>query len=193
MDQWFHDELSDYCTGDIPVSPVKEGRSDVHPSEKGCILEKVSTENSEQEIRAREVKWGFPSYDNKGLIINARAENIEERRAFSNGIRNKRCIIPVSGFYEWDASGEKVTFTLKDERLFFLGGIYDSFMHEDRFVIITCGANESVKDVHERMPLIIKRDMVDAWFSPDFKEVLGSEMPELTADRKYTQMSIFDF
>ena len=192
-DEDYFDELSRITGKEIKEQhPTDEGRTDIHPSEEGFILEKEKPGEEEEGILCRPVKWGFPCYDKKGLIINARAENIEERQSFAKGIKNNRCIIPASGFYEWDESREKVTFTFKEKPLILFGGIYDSFEGEDRFVIITCSANASMAPVHDRMPLIIAEDRIDAWFSPDFRELLASDMPELKADRKYHQMSLFD-
>lgn len=192
-DEDYFDELSRITGREMEDSDRKDqGRVDVHPSEEGIILEKDNRDEAEGGILCRTVKWGFPCYDKKGLIINARAENIEERRSFAKGIINNRCIIPASGFYEWDDSREKVTFTLREKPLILFGGIYDSFQGEDRFVIITCDANASMAAVHDRMPLIVPEDRIDTWFSPDFRELLKADMPELKADRKYHQMSLFD-
>ena len=192
-DEDYFDELSRITGKEIrEQSRPDEGKVDVHPSEEGFILEKEKSDENEKGILCRPVKWGFPCYDKKGLIINARAENIEERKSFAKGIINNRCIIPASGFYEWDDSREKVTFTLRERPLILFGGIYDSFEGEDRFVIITCDANASMAPVHDRMPLIISEDKIDTWFSADFRDLLSAEMPELKADRKYHQMSLFD-
>lgn len=51
--------------------------------------------------------WGFPKFDNKGVIINARSETVFEKRTFRDSVINRRCIIPSSGFYEWDGRKEK--------------------------------------------------------------------------------------
>ena len=53
------------------------------------------------------MKWGFPQYDQKRLLINARAESITERKTFRECISQRRCIIPARGFYEWKGREEK--------------------------------------------------------------------------------------
>ena len=160
---------------------------DIRPSEEALILSGTGDSCSFEKM-----KWGFPCRDSKGLIINSRMENIEERPAFANGIKNNRCLIPASGFYEWDEKREKVTFKPKEQGFFLFGGIFDHFNGEKRFTIITCNANASMEPVHDRMPFIIPSDRSDIWFSPDFRDLFSEEMPELKLFREFQQMSLFD-
>lgn len=166
--------------------------TDVHPSDEGLIIEKEAFEKDDPHLTLTPMKWGFPCYDKKGLIINARAENIEERKSFVKGINHNRCIVPVSGFYEWDDNRDKVTFRDPGGSVLLLAAIFDSFNGENRFTIITRDANPCVKPFHDRMPLIITGNMLEKWFSPEFREVLTSGMPELSSSRKYEQLSLFD-
>lgn len=178
---------------------VKAGKEkDICPSDEGLIIIKSCGDDSGEEDTAggasyggELIKWGYPCYDGKGLIINARIENIEERRSFANGIKNNRCLIPASGFYEWDDNKDKVTFKSTDSDMFLFGGIYDVFNGEKRFAIITCDANDSMKPVHDRMPFVIPASEKDKWFSGDFRELYGVRVPEFEVIREYEQMSLF--
>ena len=53
-------------------------------------------------LMAEEMSWGFPQYQKKGLLINARAETALERKMFRDSVLHRRCIIPAKQFYEWD-------------------------------------------------------------------------------------------
>ncbi len=158
---------------------------DIRPSEKAPVLcaEK-------EDVIAESFTWGYPGIDGKGLLINARAESVEEKPVFSEGIRNGRILIPVSGFYEWDRDKNRVSFRLSEEKIFFLAGISALFSGERRFTILTTGANASVKNVHDRMPLMIPKDRISDWFfSEKYQDLLKPEMPQLQSFREYEQLS----
>ena len=111
--------------------------------------------------------WGFPKYDNKGVIINARSETIFEKRTFRDSAINRRCIIPSSGFYEWDSEKRKIMFRLEGTDALYMAGLYNAYQNELRFVILTTAANESISDVHQRMPLVIPKKEIDTWIFDD--------------------------
>jgi len=137
-------------------------------------------------LKLQTLKWGFDGFDGK-LLINARAEGIESKRTFAESIQERRCVLPASGFYEWDYDKNKVTFTLPDDPVMYLGGIYK----DGRFVIITREANESVLKVHDRMPLIIGD--VEKWVNDKsaIKHFLTQPQPELCSERAYEQLRLF--
>ena len=140
-------------------------------------------------INLQDLKWGFDGFDGK-LLINARAEGIEAKRTFADSIMDRRCVLPASGFYEWDHDKNKVTFTLPDEPVMYLAGIYK----DGRFVIITMEANASMIKVHDRMPLIIGKCDVEEWVNDRsaIKRFLTQTQPELCSDREYEQLSFFE-
>jgi putative SOS response-associated peptidase YedK len=107
--------------------------------------------------------WGFPKYNQKGVIINARAETAFEKKMFSDSLLNRRCIIPSTGFYEWDSKKQKFLFWQKGSRALYMAGMYQYYKEEMHFVILTTNANESMKEVHSRMPLVILRDEIETW------------------------------
>lgn len=111
--------------------------------------------------------WGFPKFDNKGVIINARSETVFEKRTFRDSVINRRCIIPSSGFYEWDKDKRKIMYKQEGADALYMAGLYNCFQDELRFVILTTGANESISDVHHRMPLVISKNEIDTWIFDD--------------------------
>ncbi len=75
------------------------------------------------------------------------------------GIKTQRCLIPATGFYEWDKNKNKYHYTLRKEGSLYMAGIY----RKNRFVIITTQANESIAKVHDRMPVIIEEENKQEW------------------------------
>jgi len=125
--------------------------------------------------------WGFlPSWAKRGTnkeVINARAETVLEKPYFKNAIRTRRCLVPVTGFYEWHREGKTSTpyrfYT--DDEIFSIGGLYTA--HETTayeiqpfFALITTTANSVMAPVHDRMPVIISRKDEERWLDPDLGE-----------------------
>lgn len=130
----------------------KYSKGEIFPSNASLVM-------YNNELKA--LNWGFPTKDK--LMINGRCETIFERPMFSYAMEHSRCLIPVNSFYEWK-NGEKHSISIKTMPIFSLGGIVKRFVmkdgtFEDRFLILTTEANEEIKSLHHRMPLIIDRDL----------------------------------
>ena len=138
--------------------------------------------NASNEKTAKIYKWGFPQYKGSGVIINARSETIETKPTFASRFRYTRCLVPSSGFYEWSGSRQKYRFTLPDDNVLYMAGLWGDFGGEPCYVIITKDADENVRDVHSRMPLVLRRSELDGWlFDTDCARLLlHGECPELT-------------
>ena len=145
-------------------------------------------------VRAELLLWGFPGFDKGRLLINARSESVKDRPTFADSFAGRRCALPAAGFYEWDKKKEKVIFTLSDRPILYLAGIYRPYGDENRFVVLTRGANASMEPVHDRMPLILSGEEVLPWVSDAAKagDILTKELPMLKAERPYEQIS-FEF
>lgn len=113
------------------------------------------------------VKWGFPNFHNKGVVINARAETAPEKPMFRRSLEGKRCIIPSCGFYEWSHSGPKTKyqFNLPENGALYMAGLYNDFNGERRFTILTTAANRSIVDIHNRMPVVLTRQEMNQWIN----------------------------
>lgn len=162
---------------------------DICPSCHATVLTKASSG-----IAADIKRWGFPGWDGKGLVINARAETVMEKKMFRESVRCRRCVVPASGFYEWNREKEKFTFFLPGERMMFLAGIYRRFQEdeEDRYTILTTRANASMKLIHPRMPLILRREEAKRWLEDGdaVKWLLELEPEELGRKAEYEQMKL---
>lgn len=181
------------------VREVKDGlkeerrTGDIYPTERAAVISV-----GENGMIADMKRWGFPGFEKKKVLINARAETVLERKTFRDSVLKRRIIIPAAGFYEWDNQKEKVTFTAIDvcdkrNSLLFMAGFYNRFEGEERFIILTTGANESMREVHDRMPLILERDELETWLYEDGKleEMLHKEPRRLHREIEYEQQRLF--
>jgi len=141
-------------------------------------------------VVAGNMLWGYKGRDDK-LIINARAETVKERKLFCEDILHHRCILPASKFFEWDKDHNKVSFLRKDDSPIYLAGFYTPL--DNRFVIITRPANQSMIKFHDRMPLMMEKEEVLSWLRDDLKleSFLAKELPQLKNDSEYEQLSLF--
>lgn len=148
-------------------------KSDIYPTNQVPIIH-----NDQDSIALSTMVWGFPNYAKKGVIINARCETVKEKRTFSKPIMETRCIVPAAGFYEWDSNKNKIRFVRKDSNILYMAGIWKRYEDEDRFVILTTGANESMIGIHDRMPLIIEKNELDNWvFDNQFTDYVLHKTP----------------
>lgn len=132
-----------------------------------------------------QLKWGLvPSWSkdaatSKGLI-NARAETLTEKPSFREAFKSRRCIIPASGFYEWKKKGtaakQPYYFYLNDKEIFGFAGLWEEWLDKqtgellETCTIITTEANDVLKPVHDRMPVILKPESYDEWLDTKAKD-----------------------
>jgi putative SOS response-associated peptidase YedK len=142
--------------------------------------------------RRTTVTWGIQG--KSGLIINARKETIWEKPSFRHLIQNRRCLLPASCFYEWDSEKHKATLSGKDDEMLFLAGVYQAEPEGGRFVIITAPADETVRPIHDRMPVRIPESLISAWLSDadSAKELLDSATVPLRREQAVEQMSLWE-
>ena len=145
---------------DKSICPAR--RRDVFPSQNALILRSRG-----EGLSAEQMRWGFPGYNDRGLLINARAESALERKTFRECVRNRRCVIPARGFYEWNREKEKFRFERKTGGTLFLAGCFEEGKDRDCFVVLTTAANPSVLPVHDRMPLVLEKQEIDDWLLDD--------------------------
>lgn len=134
-------------------------------------------------ITPEAVKWGYPGFQGKGVIINARSESAMEKPMFHRSLETKRCIIPSTGFYEWTHSGQKIKyqFNLPESGSLYMAGLYNEFDGQQRFVILTTDANDSMIKIHSRMPVVLARSEIGQWMNSyqGALDVLHAERPML--------------
>lgn len=138
-------------------------------------------------------KWGLPGYDGKHVIFNARSESALEKKIFREGVEHRRIAVPATWFYEWNRNKEKNIFYRKDQPILFMAGMYNRYQGEDRFVIFTTEANDSMEPVHNRMPLILEPEEINEWmFDKNKAEQLLHKVPCLLERRtEFEQLTLF--
>ncbi len=156
---------------------VEPGR-DIHPSDASAVICRDG-----DDLYAKNMRWGFDNPYAKGLIINARAETAMEKNLFSDSILNRRCVIPASGFYEWDAYKARFRFFLPGE-LLFMAGFYREEQGVPRYTILTTEANETMKPIHDRMPVMIGKDEIRPWIADNEKLSEFLERPQIRLVRE---------
>lgn len=149
------------------------GKKEIFPSQKAPIITKYG-----EEYATELCNWGFQRFDKKGLMINARAETALERRMFRKSLLERRCLIPAAGFYEWDREKNKIAFYKESSSIIFMAGFYKTDKDGSRFVILTTQANQSVREIHERMPIIVEERDIEDWFRNETFEHLLHKEPE---------------
>ncbi|MCD7744959.1 MAG: SOS response-associated peptidase [Lachnospiraceae bacterium] len=159
---------------------------DIRPSETAVVFDHRSGK-----LVAENMVWGYPGYQGKNLLINARSEGILEKQTFRDDILARRCVIPAKGFYEWSAQKEKYWFE-DGSPILFLAGCFNA---QRKFVIITTSANASVLPIHSRMPLLLSENEMEGWlFDEDLmktKTVLQKTPQLLNRQTDYEQLSFF--
>ena len=107
--------------------------------------------------------WGFRTQ--KSLVINARAETAAEKPLFRDGIAAQRCVIPSTGFFEWDGDKRKYLFTMPDSRALYMAAIFAVRGGIPCYCILTTEANNSMREVHDRMPLVLQKEQIEEWMN----------------------------
>ncbi|MEX0882166.1 MAG: SOS response-associated peptidase [Cyclobacteriaceae bacterium] len=112
-------------------------------------------------------------------LINARSETITEKATFKNAFKKKRCLVPADGFYEWKKIGKKTKipyrFVQHGENLFAFAGIWDEYETEKgeiehTFLILTTSPNKLTAEIHDRMPVILRKENELTWLDPEATE-----------------------
>jgi putative SOS response-associated peptidase YedK len=109
-------------------------------------------------------RWGFP-----GGMINARAESAARLPAFRDAFAHRRVVVPADGFYEWKGpSGDRppVWFRPREGRFLYLAGLAAAAPDgRPCFVVLTTEAAGPVKDLHDRMPVLLPREQARTWLA----------------------------
>ncbi|MBW4507182.1 MAG: SOS response-associated peptidase [Scytonematopsis contorta HA4267-MV1] len=156
--------------------------SDIEPQYNIAPTQLVGTilNNSEDNTREYNLfRWGLiPSWaKDKSMgakLINARAETVAEKPSFRNAFKRRRCLIVADGFYEWqktDGKKQPFYFRLNSEQPFGFAGLWSKWESPEgeeinSCTILTTEANELLKPLHDRMPVILFAKDYDLWLDP---------------------------
>ncbi len=120
------------------------------------------------------LSWSDPK--KAGRMINARGETVAEKPAYRSAFKKRRCLIPVSGFYEWEQISSKQKqpwhITRQDRDPIAIASLFEvcertDLGHTESCCLITTDPNEVMAQFHDRMPVILGRSDWDVWLDPD--------------------------
>ncbi len=143
----------------------------VAPSLKMPIIER----HSPNSVHLRE--WGALLY-NKYFTINARTDKLETNNIWKKAIQERRCIIPADYFFEWkrtEKSKQPYLFRLKNKELMGFAGFLVDYLDKDKkertgYIMLTTEANSIMEPIHDRIPVILRKEDEDQWLNPDTVE-----------------------
>ena len=147
------DELLKDLEGELDQEKIRKG--DIYPSDRAPVVVAPKT--------PKVMTWGFPGFQGKGLIINARSETAGEKPMFRKAMAEGRCLIPATGYYEWDESKKKFLFSQPEGGLLYMAGLYRPWEGVNRFVILTREAAGDAREIHSRMPVVIPKNLREEW------------------------------
>jgi len=149
--------------------------------------------------KAVNLHWGLiPSWSKDRKIsshlINARAETLTEKPSFRNAYQHRRCLIPATGFFEWqttEAGKQPYHIHQPEFALFAFAGLWEHWEHQQETVysctIITTEANDKIATIHDRMPVIITPDFYACWLN---KQNTAVEITDFLAADAYSTMQL---
>lgn len=154
-------------------------RYNIAPTQLAAVVRAAAAGSAREGVPMR---WGLiPSWSKDESIgahtINARADTVASKPAFRSAFKRRRCIVPVSGFYEWKTAGESGRkqphyIRARSAGALALAGLWESWAPQDgrdpieSFTIITTDANETMRPLHDRMPVILAPSDWDRWLDP---------------------------
>jgi putative SOS response-associated peptidase YedK len=153
----------------LPITRLKDGSTEHVTARWGLVP-----------FWAKDEKIGYK-------CINARSETIATTPAFKGAYRSRRrCLVPACGFYEWQkhpAGKQPYYITSVDGTLLAFAGLWDDWKKPDgerltTFTVLTCAANELMRPVHDRMPVILRHEDYRAWLEAEDPRKLLAPCPE---------------
>ena len=165
--------------------------------------EVLTVTNDGSENRPELMRWGLvPSWAKDPKIgnrmINARSETLTEKPSFRTAFKRRRCLIPADGFYEWKREGKAkkpMLITANPGGLFAFAGLWETWKQPDDSWLLTCAiittsANEFMKSIHDRMPVILPREFEASWL--DHEEQDTAMLSELLLPYDSDRMEAYE-
>lgn len=156
--------------------PVLVPRYNIAPSQDVAVVRRSAAGSRELVL----MRWGLiPSFARDPAVgyrmINARAESVADKPAFREAFASRRCLVLADGFYEWQPGGPygKTPHYIRspDKKPFAFAGLWDRWHAPDGRALETCtivttDANERVRELHDRMPVVLAPEQHDLWLDP---------------------------
>ena len=163
-----------YVADSVKIGP----RYNIAPSQEAPV---IVWDGIGEKRTLKMMRWGLiPGWARDKSIgykmINARAETVNQKPSFKMPFRKRRCLVIADSFYEWKKTCNKkvkipIRFMLRDGEPFAFAGLWDSWESPEgemvhSYTIITTAANQIMKPVHDRSPVILRKEGEDLWHDP---------------------------
>jgi len=164
--------------------PRYETSYNIPPGQKILTIVKLDDGSN----KAVNLHWGLIPHWSKDSkisshLINARAETLSEKPSFKTAYQQRRCLIPASGFYEWQQSEhgkQAYNINRKDQKIFAFAGLWEYWDHGTETIysctIITTQANALMSPIHHRMPVIVDNNNYNAWLDKQTSQQTTQEI-----------------
>lgn len=138
-------------------------RFNMAPSDLGWIV----APDAENERVLVPAVWGYRAGERS--LINVRAETLASGAGFREAFHSRRCVVVSDGFFEWNRAKAPFWYHRQGGGLVLMAGLYQTSPHaaRPRFTVITTRPNPLVAAVHDRMPVVLERDGLDAWLTSE--------------------------
>ena len=147
----------------------------------------VLANSRKQDVQPFAMRWGY-AFPNGRPIINARSETAAQKPMFKDGMRQRRCVIPASHYFEWERRGAARTkYAIRPAHAdtLYLAGIYHLENHDGVivpvFTILTRDAAPCIAFIHPRMPVLLPADAAPDWLNPGYnaEEVIAAALTDM--------------
>ncbi len=162
--------------------PFLKPRFNIAPTQAAPVV-RVSPHETPPQRQLVFLHWGLvPSWASDPAIgnrmINARAETAADKPSFRTAMRRRRCLVVADGFYEWQTVGKRrqpMFIHLRDERPLAFAGLWESWEGADHSAlesctILTTSANDLIRPIHDRMPVIVAPEDYGRWLDPSVQK-----------------------
>ncbi|MCM2276672.1 MAG: SOS response-associated peptidase [Oligoflexia bacterium] len=173
------EELAFRYLGRNPLNlPKRAPNYNFAPTQLSPVVRVVDGERRVELMHWQLIPAWEPEFKTRLSTINARSESVFESRLYKDLVLRQRCIVPLSGFFEWKREPDgkhPYAIRLKDEPIMSVAGIWNAWhkgSSSERlsFSILTTEANSFMSSIHDRMPLILSRENEEGWLDPELRE-----------------------
>ena len=162
--------------------PQWEPRWNIAPLQQVAVIRQKANERGRV---FSQMRWGLipPWAKNPSIaanMINAASESAAEKPGFKEALRQRRCLVPADGFYEWQAPApqqkQPYNIGLADDSLFAFAGLWERWREPESgctletCTILTTKANALLAEIHHRMPVVLRREDYAVWLNPGFRD-----------------------
>lgn len=161
-----------FNTGPTSYIPAVRQRRNFEGSSKKEQEEEISNFDGEDK-ELDFLKWG---YDAKfSFVINARIEELQDKKMFKNILNSNRCAVIVEGYFEWNEKKEPFAFKPKGCDYFFIAALY---FNDDSVILLTRESTKALQTVHHRMPVLLEGHSLELWLDPtkSFVSIIDKEI-----------------